>query len=131
MRGWIAVLVLVSVSVGASEKPAPVKAAELVRIQIRGKYGTQATHLVQKAGKWICRTELLPYAEAKGDPLQGVVWGSLEKEIRATPNEQKVCRDRVRIEDRRGKKTKTIAGCLATPEMARVIAQLNERCGRF
>jgi hypothetical protein len=95
---------------------------------VQGKYSTQWTKVFKKGDKWVCQTDLMPYAEAQGDPFADLNWSMLAKEAKRKTAD---CRDKVRLIDSRGLHTKTLSSCLSLPLTKSWVDKISRACGRY
>lgn len=98
-----------------------------VLIEVKGRYGTQWTKVFKDGSGWACQTNLLPYYEAKSDPLKGLSW----KEVRSLVGEiDPSCNSQLTVIDLRNTHPIRIEGCMGDPKLDQWIASVHDRCGR-
>jgi len=96
-------------------------------VSVQGKYETRWTKVFKDGPVWACQTDLLPYFEAKQEPLKDLDWKRLKTS--ASSKDLGPCTP-VILEDRRRGKTETITGCLENPEIGRFVKSVHKKCGR-
>ncbi|HLE00857.1 MAG TPA: hypothetical protein VJB59_11390 [Bdellovibrionota bacterium] len=122
-----AALVLTWIFGSATSSAKIIVPPEHFSVSVQGKYETRWTKVFKDGPVWACQTDLLPYFEAKEEPLKDLDWQRLKKT--AAAKDPGPCTP-VILEDHRRGKTESITSCLENPEIVRFVKSVHKKCGR-